>query len=45
MGFSERYTTEMNKETPKEVKGTVHDNGGASGGTFIQTRYLPRSAL
>ena len=33
--FSERYTTERNEETHKEEAGTVHDNGGASGGTFL----------
>ena len=40
VGVSKRYTTEKEEETPKEVEGTVHDNGGASGGTFLQTKYL-----
>ena len=33
--FFERSTTERNKETPIEMEGTVHDNGSASGGTFL----------
>ena len=40
MGFSERYTTESNEETLKEEEGTIHDNGLASGGTFLQTKYF-----
>ena len=35
MGISKRYTTERNQEAPKEVEETVHDNGGAPGGTFL----------
>ena len=34
MGFSDRYPTIRNEETPKEMEGTIHDNGSASGGTF-----------
>ena len=34
MGFSERYPVERNYQTPKEMEGTVHDNGSASRGTF-----------
>ena len=37
MSISKRYTTERNQEAPNEVEGTVHDNGGAPGGTFLQT--------
>ena len=35
MGISERYTTERNKEAFKKVEGTLHDYGGAPGGTFL----------
>ena len=35
MGISERYTTERNKEASKKVEGTLHDYGGAPGGTFL----------
>ena len=37
MGLSERHSVKRNEETPEEVEGTVYDNGGASGGTFLQT--------
>ena len=45
MGFSERYTLKGLKKTPEEVEGTVYDNGSASGGTFLQTKYRPRCAF
>ena len=32
------FRTFFHKETPDEVKGTVHDNGGASEGKFLQTK-------
>ena len=35
MGSSECYTTERNEKAPKEVEGTLHDNGGAPGGTLL----------
>ena len=34
-----------NKETPEEVEGINHDNGTASGGTFLQTKNQPSCAL
>ena len=45
MGFLERYPTERNGEIPEEMKGTVHDNELASGGTTLQTEYKPSCAL
>ena len=33
------FFSERNKETPEEMEGTVHDNGSASGGKFLQTEY------
>ena len=35
MGISKGYTTERNGKAPKEVDGTIHDYGSASGGTFL----------
>ena len=35
MGLSEGHSAERNKKAPEEVEGTVHDNGSASGGTFL----------
>ena len=35
MGISERYTTERDKEAPKKVEGTLHNNRGAPGGTVL----------
>ena len=37
MSLSKRHSAERNEETPEQVQGTVYDNGGASGGTFLQT--------
>ena len=45
VGFLERYTTERNEETPKEVEGTIHDNGSATRDKFLQTKYRPSCAL
>ena len=35
MGISERYTTERDKEASKKMEGTLHDYGGAPGGTLL----------
>ena len=35
MGISELHTTERNEKAPKKVEGTVHDHGGAPGGTLL----------
>ena len=35
MGISECHTTERNKKAFKKVEGTLHDYGGASGGTLL----------
>ena len=35
MGVSERHTTEWNEKAPKKVEGTLHDYGGAPGGTLL----------
>ena len=38
MGISERHTTERNVKlvkAPKKVEGTLHDYGGAPGGTLL----------
>ena len=35
MGISERHTTEKNEKVFKKVEGTLHDYGGALGGTLL----------
>ena len=35
MGISERYTTERKELAPKKGEGTLHDYGGAPGGTLL----------
>ena len=35
MGISERHTTERNEKASKKVEGTLHDYGGAPGGTLL----------
>ena len=45
MGISKRHNPERKQETPKEVEGTVHDNGSAPRGTFLQTEYQSSCAL
>ena len=35
MGILERHTTERNEKAPKKVEGTLHDYGGAPGGTLL----------
>ena len=45
MGTSKRFTTEGNQEAPREVEGTVHDNGGAPGGMLLPTEYRRSRSL
>ena len=45
MGLSESFSAKRIEETPEQVKGTVNDNGSASGWTFLQTEYWPSCAL
>ena len=35
MGISELHTTERNEKAPKKVEETLHDYGGAPGGTRL----------
>ena len=35
MGISECHTTEMNEKSFKKMEGTLHDYGGAPGGTLL----------
>ena len=35
MGISERHTHERNEKAPRKVDRTVHDYGGAPGGTLL----------
>ena len=35
MGISEFHTTERNEKALKNVEGTLHDYGGAPGGTLL----------
>ena len=35
MGISERYTTERDVKSPKEMEGTLHDYRSAPGGTLL----------